>query len=342
MTLKILDPDDGTQMYMSFADFFDINNPGDYELYEDHNYTGAVDFLVQNAIANYPNYTKYHFKQLLFLDIRHNYEDQVALLHSNQTPRIVITNARDDSIQDHRILFNDYLFNITKAYYNNYPFTARQVWHQEQPGSYTVPGEIDPKDKTKIYIAANRAYIDADYPEQRMCRRRLMNHLKIHHRELGYLGNSADPEVGGLRSNMPNNNRFSGYNPPHIKYYENSFISLVVESLEYGTTYAATEKTFEPLIKGHFVLPLGIHRFVELTQRHYGFEFPDFIDYSYDQIEDRDRRYQAYNAEVERLLALPLATWCEHWVNYKVLRNKNQQIFHNRDYHRTDLTSILE
>lgn len=342
MTLRILDPNDGTQQYLSFADFFDLNNPGDYVLHEDHNYTGTVDFLVQNAIANYPDYNQYCFKRLLFLDIRHNYEDQITYLHHNKTDRIIVTNARNFDIDDPRILFNDYLFNITKAYYLNYPFVAKRVWHLEPPGSYIVPGEVDPVIKNKIYIAANRTYFDADYPMQRFYRKQLMDLLKTKYRDLGYMGNSTDPEVKGLPSNTPNRSRFSGYNPPHSRYYEDSFISIYAESLEYGTTFVATEKTFDPLIKGHFVLPYSTHKFIENVKLYYGFQFPDFIDYSYDLIEDNEQRYQAYSTELERLLAIPLDTWRKHWINYKALRTANQQVFKDRDYHCTDLTSILE
>ena len=342
MTLRVLDPDDGTQQYLSFADFFDLNNPGDYVLYEDHNYTGAVDFLIQNAIAYYPNYDKYNFKKLLFLDTRHNYEDQILYLHRNQTDRIVVTNARDSTIDDPRILFNDYLFNVTKAYYSNYSFTARQVWHREPLGSYVVPGKVDASSKNKIYIAANRTYFDSDYPMQRFYRKQLMDLLKTKYSTQGYLGNPADSEIGGLPSNTSNRNRFGGYNPPHNRYYEDSFISIYAESIEYSTTFVATEKTFDPLIKGHFVLPYSTHKFIENVKLHYRFQFPDFIDYSYDLIEDNEQRYQAYSAEVERLLAIPLDAWREHWVNYKALRTANQQVFKDQDYHCTDLTSILE
>ena len=343
MTLQILDPNDGTQQYLSFADFFDINNPGAYELYEDHNYTGAVDFLIQNAIAYYPNYDKYNFKKLLFLDIRHNYEDQIAQLHKNKTDRIIVTNARDFDIDDSRILFNDYLFNITKAYYANYPFTAKRIWHYESKLDFVLPAEVDPANKNKVYIAANRSYFDPDYPDQRKYRKQLMTLLKTKYRDIGYLGDPADHEIGGLPANTSGRRyMFGGYRPPHNRYYEDSFINIYAESLEYSTTFVATEKTFDPLIKGHFVLPFGTYKFVENVKRYYGFEFPDFIDYSYDQIEDNEQRYQAYRREVERLLATPLDIWREHWVNYKVLRTANQQIFRDRDYHRIDLTSILE
>lgn len=343
MTLQILDPNDGTQQYISFADFFDINNPGGYVLYSDHKHIEPVDFLVQNAIAYYDNYNMYNFKRLLFLDIRHNSEDQIAQLHGNRTDRIIITNARDFDITDSRILFNDFLFNRTKAYYTNYPYTAKPIWKYDGPENYTIPREVNANNKNKVYIAPNRTYFDSEYPEQRKYRKQLMTFLKEKYKARGYLGDPSDPSINILPPNtIKYGNLFSGYNPPHNRYYEDSFISIYAESLEYGATFVATEKTFDPLIKGHFVLPFSTYKFIENVKLHYGFQFPDFIDYSYDNIENIEQRYQAYSAEVERLLAIPIDTWCDQWVNYKVLRTANQEIFYTRPYHRTDLTSILE
>jgi len=341
MTLHILDPDDGTQVYMSFADFFDLNNPGHYVLHSDCNHSDPVDFLIQNAVAYYDNYDKYNFKHLLFLDIRHNSEDQIAQLHGNRTDRIIITNARDFGITDSRILFNDYLFNITKAYYLGYNFSMSMPWRFDGKSDFVISEPVAPENKHKIYIAPNRTYFDPEMPKQRFYRGQLMQLLKTKYRILGHLGNVTDPDIGGLRTNTDLTSPI-GFRPPHDTYYQDSFISIYGETLEYGSTFVATEKTFSPLIKGHFILPYSTCRFIEYTKKYYGFQFPNFIDYSYDLVEDDEKRYQAYSAEVERLLAMPIDLWREHWSNNLVLIQINQQIFHTRPYHCTDLTSILE
>lgn len=342
MTLRILDPNDGTQNYLSFADFFDINNPGDYELYEDCNYTGPVDFLIQNAIAHYPDYDKYDFKRLLFVDIRHNSENTMAYLHNNQTNRIVITAARDLTIEDPRILFNDYEFNITKAYYLGYNFAiGTKPCRFNSKSDFVISKSMATENKHKIYIAPNRTYFDPEFPRQRFYRAQLMQLLKSKYRSLGHLGNITDPDIGRLRTNSGVTQPM-GYCPPHDQYYQDSFISIYGETLEYGSTFVATEKTFSPLIKGHFILPYSTYKFIENVKLHYGFQFPNFIDYSYDNIADDAQRYHAYSVEVERLLAIPIETWREHWDNNLVLIKTNQQIFRDRDYHRTDLTSILK
>ena len=342
MKLKILDPNDGTQMYLSFADFFDLNNPGEYELYEDSNYAGPVDFLIQNHIAYYPTYSMYDFKKLLLLEIRHSYEDHIASLNQDKTDRVVVTPARDFNVDDPRILFNDYYFNRTKAYYLDYTFTAKKVWYYESKLYYVILENTSPENKTKIYIAPNRTYFDPENPQQRVCRKQLMNLLKTHYNTFGYLGDPADPDIGGLPATAPGKYTFGGFRPPHNKYYEDSFISIYAETIEYGSTFLASEKTFSPLIKGHFVLPFGNYQFIKNVKQHYGFQFPDFIDYSYDLIENKEKRYQSYQTEIKRLLSIPIDVWREHWSNNLLLLQANQQIFYNRPYHLTSLIDVLE
>jgi len=253
-----------------------------------------------------------------------------------------VTAARDFTIEDPRILFNDHDFNMTKAYYLGYNFSVgTKPFRLDRKSDFVISELTAPENKHKIYIAPNRTYFDPDFPKQRFYRGQLMQLLKTKYRSLGYLGNITDPDIGGLRTNSDLKSPI-GFRPPHDQYYQDSFISIYGETLEYGSTFVATEKTFSPLIKGHFVLPYSTYKFIENVKQHYGFKFPDFIDYSYDNIADDEQRYRAYSAEIERLLAMPIDTWREHWSNNLVLILANRQIIYDRDYHRTDLTSILE
>ncbi len=49
-----------------------------------------------------------------------------------------------------------------------------------------------------------------------------------------------------------------GFSPPSNVYYNSSVLSIYVETLIYKgwhDTMCATEKTFTPLVKGHFIMP---------------------------------------------------------------------------------------
>lgn len=78
-----------------------------------------------------------------------------------------------------------------------------------------------------------------------------------------------------------------GFTPPHNLYYDTSVFSVYVESLIYQSdlkTMCATEKTFTPMCKGHFIMPFGTPYFVKHLKDDYGFKFPQWIDYTYDGV----------------------------------------------------------
>jgi cytoplasmic iron level regulating protein YaaA (DUF328/UPF0246 family) len=72
-----------------------------------------------------------------------------------------------------------------------------------------------------------------------------------------------------------------------------------------------------------------------------GFKLPEFIDYSYDAIQDNRQRMEAYFAEVNRILSIPIEQWRKHYSdNIKMLR-QNQLMFHHRAYDKVDLKELL-
>ena len=128
--------------------------------------------------------------------------------------------------------------------------------------------------------------------------------------------------------------------PPHNAYYEDTFLSIFGETMESGTTQVITEKTLDPLIKGHFILPFSTPHFCDMV-RDRGILLPDFIDYSYDTIEDFDQRLAQWLAEVQRLLSMPIKHWRElHAKNFDLLY-ENQVWMWRRDYDRIDLQALI-
>lgn len=106
-------------------------------------------------------------------------------------------------------------------------------------------------------------------------------------------------------------NRVASMNPIHNHYYKYSTLSIYLESTV--NTYTSnlsptssmlTEKTWFPLVKGHFILPFGRAGMIELMRDEYKIEFPDWIDYSYSDITNDLMRWSNYILEVKRLLNL--------------------------------------
>jgi hypothetical protein len=130
------------------------------------------------------------------------------------------------------------------------------------------------------------------------------------------------------------------YDPPHNEYYRNTFISIYGETIEFGNTIVVTEKTYDPLIKGHFVLPFSTNGFIRHLEN-LGFQLPNFIDYSYDTICDDDARYQAYTLEIDRLMNMDLEMWRQLYKdNYSIIHH-NQLIFHEKPYDRINFYNYL-
>jgi hypothetical protein len=135
------------------------------------------------------------------------------------------------------------------------------------------------------------------------------------HKDMGYVSNRTrkitleEDEVMGAYSPVPNS------------FYEDSYFSTYVESnCTQRDLIHITEKTFEPLIKGHAILPFTNPGAVRRLQD-MGFKMVNFIDYSFDDIEDADTRFAQVQREFLKLLDLNLVT----------LYKENQPVFeHNQ------------
>jgi len=133
----------------------------------------------------------------------------------------------------------------------------------------------------------------------------------------------------------------TGYNPVHNAYYNETYFSVYCETIEISGTTMVTEKTLDPLIKGHFILPFGSAGTVADIERH-GFRLPDFIDYSYDSIVDDLHRYYQFLKEFKRLAELSLDQWNRSWIDNQDILHYNRNIFFQRDYSRVNFKNLIE
>jgi len=353
MTLKVFVND---EPYASM--FFDLNGQ-DYEISKDP--TLDYDILI-HASRHDLNHIKTKLK--LELCIFHNHENQLGFNYFNIPPdavrssneSIIVTNAVDSTVERYKwIIHNDFLFNRTKAYYLNYPFkSTTKLWYYVGESGYKLPSINDSSTRTKIYIAPNNTYLNT--PRKIMYRPQLVRLLKNQYGHLGYIGNPDDDKnlVLHSQSEFPlvqtieelvdmksyANYNSQGYNPINNQYYLDTFISIYGETIEHGSTIAITEKTYEPFIKGLFILPFSTNGFIAYV-RSQGWQLPDFIDYSYDAVENIEERFTAYCDELHRLLSMSLETWRQHWDNNINVLENNRELFFQRPYDRVDFTRYL-
>jgi len=327
------------------SNFFDINGQ-DYSLvnYQTMKKSDTADYSV------FWNEDK-RIEKILLLMIWHNYDNQIQdMIPWLQDPRVhIITNAIDESVSHNRLHFCDYLFNRTKAYHQGFEFSKPEKrWYYTNEINYQNTLIETPEDKTRIFVSPTRNIIKSD---KHTFRTELLNHLKKY-QKLGYIGDPENNQILFSNSEFPldtNLKTFNlsnikhtvtniGYSPPHVAYYHNTFISIFGETIEFGSTVAVTEKTFVPLIQGHFILPYSTSGYIKRL-RDIGVRLPDFIDYSYDSVYNDTKRKEAYFQEIDRLMSKSLSEWRNHWNDNRQILEDNQSWF-LQDFSKIDLTNI--
>lgn len=185
-------------------------------------------------------------------------------------------------------------------------------------------------------LCPNRRYLSSDLPiKNRLYFRNLLHDFLI--------GKSmtimSDPDSGNILQTAQwkpqyQNQLIGGgkYAPLDPKYYNLSLVSCYIESVavnkmhdgEVQVNKTITEKTWEPLLKGHFILPFASSGIVkELSKR--TFRFPDFIDYSYTEIEDDNKRFAEFLSLTESIRKMPISE------SKKVYERNIDVIKHNID-----------
>ena len=102
-----------------------------------------------------------------------------------------------------------------------------------------------------------------------------------------------------------------------------------------------TEKTFDALIRGNFILPFAYPGLIKDLTDVYGFQFPNWIDYSYDSIYDDEARFIAYTESFKKLdqfTAEEMYTLCVRDLH---ILEHNRAIFFSRPYSFSELHSTV-
>jgi hypothetical protein len=362
MSLQILDPGqtpspDGWYDNYCHEHWF-MTNGQSYQYHTDPETFSPVDILLSNRMwdidPEHRRYleSRYQAKIRVNLDIYRNFANQIEHHHNlDRYETVTLVNAHDSTINNETIIFSDALFNRTKSYYEKFPYGATWLHHFSDHINYVVPTPVSPDQKTKIFVSASTTSRDP-----RPFRARIVEVIKNKYQSLGHFGhgdtdinhvlcyNAQCPNatcIGELDNVAPRLLGSLGYAPPHNLYYQDTFLSVYSETIEHGSTLSVTEKTFDPLIKGHFILPFSAAGFVAYLEKQYDFIMPDFIDYGYDQVHDDHMRFSYYQNELERLLSLPISTWRNLWAdNYHIIEH-NKSIF-DRPYHSVDLHAIIK
>ena len=262
----------------------------------DHYNSHGPDWLDQ-TISRAKQFSRVVFYDLVNTgDYEHSkFSEFVSNFNHNNKVYLTVNQSPDFNLADVKIVKWDFMWNRFKAYYTEQVSTNLYL-HHYSPGKYNLPKlEFENSRSKKFLSMTGREY---------GFRKTLFGYLKDNTQ--GYVSNRTrgitleqQPVIGAFCP-VPNN------------FYLDSYFSIYVESncLRNDLVHI-TEKTFEPLVKGHFILPFSnpgtIRRLKDI-----GFAFPDFIDYSFDQEDDPDTRFNKLIVEFNRLTTLDLPMLYKH------------------------------
>lgn len=222
-------------------------------------------------------------------------------------------------------IYYDFLFNRQKVYfteYDNYHVQDR-VWVKYSNKNSFRLSDIDSKDANKKFLAPMRIY--GNSPRMKY-RELLKNNLRTKNGYLSYEDNTLLPE-GLNQDHGPGT-----WLPVANTYYVDSYVSIYVETITFGQDVkSVTEKTFDPLIKGHYILPFGYSGLIN-DIKNYGFQLPKWIDYSYDSIVDDVDRFNKFIDTVHHITSLSLTELKTYQNTELNMLRHNRSLFYDKDY----------
>jgi hypothetical protein len=243
------------------------------------------------------------------------------------------------------VVFNDYCFNRNKAYFTEYDKfdMSNRLWTSWTDKTSFRLNSIKKIDNAiKKFLIPNNCYyntnyeIDSDRYKARLLLKNFCSEVDCFY-SLPQEGKILEPEGGHeyLLTNLKERTHGMGFIPVANYYYENSIVSAYGETVvdSRNGTRVISEKTFNPLVKGHFILPIGYCGLVRDLEEIYGFIFPKWIDYSYDKYVDTEKRFSKYLESLNKIRNTPI----EELVNLRnsdiAILEHNRSIFYSRPYH---------
>ena len=259
-------------------------------------------------------------------------------------PRIMFAHTNMIDTDDPWMIPVNIMFNRQKAYMTEYneELCRYKAWTWDVPPYTYSSGPIEKKysPDNKSFLCPNRVPLkEADplsFAGRKISLQRHIRSLDVsacisdpHNGYFLYPNNWEDnPEVVHIKTGDGGH-----WYPIGDKYYNTSYISVCVESLiREPDIFYPTEKYFDPLFKGNFPLIYSGPYVVQRLREVYGFKFPDWIDYSYDLVEQESVRFPAFLESVTKVSKLPLMELHELYEKDKHILEHNRNVFYNRPY----------
>lgn len=248
------------------------------------------------------------------------------------------------------MLYYDSMFNRHKLYFQDYHKIEKWKQNFQTPGDFTQTVgtnkdtftlnklEKDFSEGFRNILSPSLIYHDF-IPARMRFRAGLKGWLNLKCK-----GNAFTNEDGYMYPNNPSPHILKRFNsdkkdggfwyPLADKYYHKSLFSVYVETLTMSghDTRCVTEKTFDPLIKGNFVIPFSYPGFISDLEK-YGFVIPSGIDVDYDKIENDEVRFQFFLNSVKFIGNMTVDECKKVYQSNKHIFEHNRNVFFSRPYH---------
>lgn len=289
----------------------------------------------------------------LFLSIFHiddfqDYEHYSFLLSTYKKHCNTIIVHKNRAIPDQKgLVYYDSMFNRHKLYYTEFSKIESYkslLWtYGSSKETYNLPTGKFELDKCKHFLSPNLIYHSMTVPRMRY-RQGLNDFLNNKYQKHGFINSKENLFYPNNPSETVKerlkNSQGGFWYPIADDYYKSSFFSIYVETLtvDHYDVKCVTEKTFDPIIKGNFILPFGKSKFIADLREYYGFMVPFdgyFMDYSYERHKDNDVRFYDFLCSIDKVFNnYSFSDILELYNNYKWMHEHNRQIFFDRPYHK--------
>jgi len=256
------------------------------------------------------------------------------------TKKVITIHTNMNIVDDCNIIYYDHLFDRQKLYCTDYDRGInlnKRVWTF---GCNKEIYNLHPIQKSpfKKFLAPMRVYYGgpSDKAFRMTYREKIKNFLFekndsfiSNNSSANFLPNAVNSELLSLICDVKEGYWF----PISNLYYDLSLVSVYTETLviKGRGVRSITEKTFDPLIQGNFILPFGYPGLIKDILS-YGFKLPNWIDYSYDTVSDDDSRFDRYIESLKKLNDYSLDELFNMAKNDLNILEHNRSIFYSRPY----------
>lgn len=286
---------------------------------------------------------------LLILEIYHvaeymgdNRYQNILDRYAEITDKVVYVHTNLKNKNDPRMVHFDHLFWRQKLYCTEYEKGIdldQRSWTTDcNKKIYELSPEITKYDVGKKFLSLINI-VETSFEGRMIFRRMLKSFLQDYYHKEGFINDPANDKifvpnsVDGIFGHLTRHTMGGIWYPVSDYYYNSSIVSIYIETItQWDMMHSVTEKTFDPLIKGNFILPFGTCEFIKNLKEHYGFHFPDWIDYSYDEVPGDHERFVAYINSIKKLMKYSRSELYDLCIKDMHILEKNKQVFFNTPY----------